>query len=214
MKKGIIAFDYDGVLADTFEPNIRMMNRIFEAMNSDARVDHSHFNMAAEISFEAVIMAAGLEESRVPEFLDLVNKIGHTIVPETELFPGMVPFLKELQDEFHVTIVSNNSIHILDAGLIQADATHLFDRVTGSDEGFTKTERLREMQYEYGIDHDSCWMIGDGINDIEAAHEAGWKSVAVTWGFQSRSLLETRKPTAIVVSPQELRDLIHGHFKG
>jgi len=208
MKQGIIAFDYDGVLADTFHPNIRLMNRIFKSMNSSALVTIHHFDMAAEISFEAVVAAAGLEESRVPEFMKLVVDTGDSIVPETQLFPGMHDFVRELHENFIVTIVSNNATRIINAGLVQANATDDFDRVTGSDEGLTKTERLREIHYEYGIDLDSCWMIGDGVNDIEAAHEAGWKSVAVTWGFQSHDLLASRKPTAIVGSPQELRNLI------
>ncbi len=210
-KKALVAFDYDGVLADTFEPNIRLMNRIFIAMGSSAVVTRDHFNMAAEISFEAVVAAAGLEESRVPEFMRLVVETGGSIVPETMLFPGMKEFIHELQDQCVVTIVSNNSTKIIDAGLIQAEAPHLFNRVTGSDGGVSKADRLREIQYEFGIDLDSCWMIGDGVNDIEAAHEAGWKSVAVTWGFQSHELLLTRKPTHIVSSPQELRDLIMTH---
>lgn len=208
MKKAIIAFDYDGVLADTFEPNIRLMNRIFLSMESSAIVGHHHFDMAAEISFEAVVEAAGLDQSQVGEFMRLVVETGSSIVPETSLFLGMKELILELKDQCFITIVSNNSTKIIDAGLLQAEVTSLFDRVTGSDEGLTKSDRLRTIQEEFGIDCGSCWMIGDGVNDIEAAHDAGWNSVAVTWGFQSRELLQSRKPTEIVDSVQELRNLI------
>jgi len=184
------------------------MNRIFKSMKSTAVVTHAHFDMAAEISFEAVVAAAGLEESRVPEFMKLVVDTGDSIVPETNLFPGMRSFLRELREDFEVTVVSNNSTRIINAGLLQAGTLELFDRVTGSDQGYSKTDRLKEIQYESRIPLDRCWMIGDGVNDIEAAHEAGWKSIAVTWGFQSRDLLATRKPTAIVESPQELREFL------
>lgn len=208
MKKGVIAFDYDGVLADTFEPNIRLINRIFLSMGSSAVITKEHFNIASEISFEAVVAAAGLEKERIPQFLDLVIETGHSIIEETFLFEGMKTALEQLKDEYYLTVVSNNSTGIILPGLEKEGAVTLFDSVTGSDEGVSKSERLRIMQEHFCADIEQCWMVGDGINDIEAAHEAQWKSVAVTWGFQSRELLETRKPTAVLDSIPELHELL------
>lgn len=210
MKKGVIAFDYDGVLADTFEPNIRLINRIFLSMGSSAVITKEHFDIAAEISFEAVVAAAGLEKERIPQFLDLVLKTGHSIIEETFLFEGMKQLLTSLKEEFYLAVVSNNSTEIIIPGLEKEGAVSLFDTITGSDEGTTKSDRLRAIQAHFEADLESCWMIGDGINDIEAAHEAEWKSAAVTWGFQSRELLQTRKPTVVLDAVSELYELARG----
>ncbi len=204
MKKGIIAFDYDGVLADTFEPNIRLINRIFKDMGSSAHITKDHFNMAAEISFEAVVAAAGLEHENIPEFMRLVVDTGFSIIDETVLFLGMHELIKKLKKDFFITVVSNNSTKIVIPGLEKEGVISQFDMVTGSDNGETKEVRLGNIRNTYGMPLENCWMIGDGINDIEAAHEAKWKSVAVTWGFQIRELLETRKPTEIAESIKEL----------
>ncbi len=208
MKKGIIAFDYDGVLADTFEPNIRLINRIFKDMGSDAHITKDHFNMAAEISFEAVVAAAGLEQKDIPEFMRLVVETGFSIIDETVLFLGMHELLTKLIDRFYLTVVSNNSTTIVTPGLEKEGVVSLFDMVTGSDNGESKEVRLENIRNSYDVPVENCWMIGDGINDIEAAHEAKWKSVAVTWGFQIRSLLETRNPTKIAESIQELETIL------
>lgn len=210
MKKGVIAFDYDGVLADTFEPNIRLINRIFSSMGSGAVITKEHFNIAAEISFEAVVTAAGLEKERIAEFLDLVVETGTSIIEETFMFEGMKTVLSKLKDDYYLAVVSNNSTKIIIPGLEKEDAVTFFDAITGSDEGEPKTVRLKNLKAKYLADSENCWMIGDGINDIEAAHDAKWKSVAVTWGFQSRDILETRKPTVTLDTVNELYNVIRG----
>ena len=36
-------------------------------------------------------------------------------------------------------------------------------------------------------------MIGDAVFDIEMAHAAGVRAIAVSWGFQPRAALEARQ---------------------
>jgi phosphoglycolate phosphatase len=208
MKTGLIAFDYDGVLADTFEPNIRLINRIFRQMGNSAEITKEHFNIATEISFEAVVTAAGLAKEDLAEFMHLIVETGSSIIEETSLFDGMKGLLNSLSDHNYLAVVSNNSIQIVTPGLEKEGALSLFDEITGSDNGESKEFRLEKLKEQYNIPLENCWMIGDGINDIESAHEAKWKSIAVTWGFQNRSLLESRNPTAVVDTLSELSHIL------
>ncbi len=208
MKKGVIAFDYDGVLTDTFEPNIRLMNRIFGMMNVDLRIEARHFDLAEEISFEAVVAAAGLPEDRYPEFIRLIETEGYSIIEETFLFAGMKDLIHELHEEYYLCVVSNNHTEIVIPGLEKESVISLFNPVTGNDSGGSKSERLVEIAQKYSMESENCWMIGDGTNDIEAAHIAKWKSAAVTWGFQSESILASKNPTVILQSIPELKSLL------
>ncbi len=208
MKTGILAFDYDGVLADTFEPNIRLINRIFLSMGSGAVITKAHFDIAEEISFEAVVTAAGLDTSLLPEFMKQITETGSSIIAETFLFKGINDLLEEYKEKYYLAVVSNNSTHIICPGLEKEGVYSLFDLITGSDENESKAERLRNLQELFGIEKNSCWMIGDGVNDIEAAHEADWKSLAVTWGFQSREVLQTRSPSAFADTLEGMRELL------
>jgi len=207
-KKGVIAFDYDGVLTDTFEPNIRLMNRIFKLMNIETTIEAHHFDLAEEISFEAVVAAAGLPADRFPEFIGLIETEGYSIIEETFLFDGTESMIRELSETYHLAVVSNNHTEIVIPGLEKEGVLSLFDPVTGNDSGGSKTERLIAIAERFGAESDSCWMIGDGTNDIEAAHGSKWKSVAVTWGFQSESVLSRMNPTKIVKSIPELKSLL------
>ena len=52
-------------------------------------------------------------------------------------------------------------------------------------------------------------MVGDSISDIEAARAGGINSIAVSWGWQSRSLLQNHDPDMLFDTPADM----HGFFK-
>jgi phosphoglycolate phosphatase-like HAD superfamily hydrolase len=50
--------------------------------------------------------------------------------------------------------------------------------------------------------------IGDEIRDIDAAQETGVHIAAVTWGYNSRTALESAAPDHILDSPEEITELL------
>jgi phosphoglycolate phosphatase-like HAD superfamily hydrolase len=46
--------------------------------------------------------------------------------------------------------------------------------------------------------------VGDETRDIEAAHHAGLKSVAVAWGYNNIKALHRHQPDKIVFDPSEI----------
>ena len=48
----------------------------------------------------------------------------------------------------------------------------------------------------------------DEVRDIEAARKSGIKSVAVTWGYNSKDALLKENPDFLINSPDELRNII------
>jgi phosphoglycolate phosphatase-like HAD superfamily hydrolase len=50
--------------------------------------------------------------------------------------------------------------------------------------------------------------VGDSIFDVETAKAAGMNSVAVSWGFSSKTDLSVYKPDYIVDNPLEILDIL------
>jgi len=50
--------------------------------------------------------------------------------------------------------------------------------------------------------------VGDETRDIEAAKAAGFQSVAVTWGYNSKKVLENARPDFIVEDFSALESLL------
>ena len=52
------------------------------------------------------------------------------------------------------------------------------------------------------------YYIGDTVGDIKEAKHAGVLSVAVTWGFHNKKILEKENPEYLFTRPEELLKLI------
>lgn len=59
-----------------------------------------------------------------------------------------------------------------------------------------------------GVDKSECLFVGDDEADILTARNAGIKSVAVLWGFRSRSQLEKAGATVFAESFKELEEIV------
>ena len=51
-------------------------------------------------------------------------------------------------------------------------------------------------------------MVGDNSHDIECAHAAGVRSVAVGWAMRGSDYLKTYHPTYIINEAKELVDIV------
>ncbi|MBQ2392783.1 MAG: HAD family hydrolase [Alistipes sp.] len=66
---------------------------------------------------------------------------------------------------------------------------------------------VEEILSDVNIPRERVLYVGDSGVDIETAHRAGIKAVGVTWGFRSRSELETAGADRIVDRAEEIFDL-------
>jgi phosphoglycolate phosphatase len=79
--------------------------------------------------------------------------------------------------------------------------------VYGVDLPGTKAEKIRMAREQFTAEAGTVFMIGDSLSDIQAARQAGAKSIAVGWGHQSLSKLAGAGPDAIARSPGELMEI-------
>jgi phosphoglycolate phosphatase len=84
------------------------------------------------------------------------------------------------------------------------------DIIVDSDAPGSRSEKVRKAAEELGGAEGDVYVIGDAVSDIRAAGQAGVKSVAVTWGHQSREKLAAAEPDHLVRSPGELQRLLSG----
>ena len=57
---------------------------------------------------------------------------------------------------------------------------------------------------ELGVDPVDCLFFGDSASDIQAAHNAGMKGVAVMWGYQPHERLMSAKPDYVIEQPEDM----------
>ncbi|MCH5164930.1 MAG: HAD-IA family hydrolase [Clostridiales bacterium] len=62
-----------------------------------------------------------------------------------------------------------------------------------------------------GVDKSQAVYVGDGETDMKTANNCGIVSVAVTWGFRDRAVLDEYNPNFVIDKPSELFDALKSH---
>ncbi len=125
-------------------------------------------------------------------------------------FDGALDMLKRLhgRDDVLIGIATGKSQrgvrHIID----QFGLDGVFSTIQTSDDAPSKPHpgMILQAMNECGATPRDTVMIGDAVFDIDMAHAAGVRSIAVTWGFQPLAALEQAGPHAIVSNFKQLEE--------
>ncbi len=74
----------------------------------------------------------------------------------------------------------------------------------------SKHEKIIQAAKQFNFEKNLAYLVGDTISDIREARLAGIKSIAVTWGYQSRNKLLEESPDFIAETPQDILDIFEG----
>ena len=206
-------FDLDGTLADT-DPDIRVS---WKAALRDLGVECPNFDrdFIAGPTIEEMARKL-LGEIATDAFCgQLRERFGYHYdndgFPNTFEYPGVLAAVRRLKAQGDRVFIATNKRY---AGA-SAMAKHfgwdrVFEKIYTGDMHkddpaigkMRKPELLKFILAELGAKPEDCVMVGDTINDFEAAQKNGIPSVAVTWGYGTDA--ERRQAGRIVSSPEEI----------
>ena len=200
----LLLFDYDGVLADTFQLFLDVFietQRAFGAGRLPTVVDAVSLE---EQSFRGVAQMIGIPENLISRFESNAHKRLTKKMMNVELFPEIPPVLMSLAGKHDMCIITLNKIASVKKTLTTYGVTDTITKIYGYENGLTKQECILAAQSAFGADTDTTYFIGDAASDLRAAKQSGVKTVAVTWGFQKLSMLLHEAPDIIAHYPDEL----------
>ena len=130
---------------------------------------------------------------------------------KTAPYPGVVEVIRTLRETGYVVgVVSNKHAHG-----VQMLTAHYFadmlDVVVGADSSRPLKPAPDGLLYaleQLGVTPENAWYVGDSVQDVQTAHAAGVKSVAVTWGFQDAERLIAENPTALAYEAEEVANAV------
>ncbi|RDJ12190.1 HAD family hydrolase [Rhizobium grahamii] len=213
MTPSLVVFDLDGTLLDTHADLVESLNHTIAAIGVApvSYDDLTHLvGHGAKVMIERACSLRGhpLSEEELPALLNRFiahytdNMPGHTAP-----YPGLVEAMDQLKSAGCKLAVCTNKLEGLARSLIEKlELTHYFDAITGGD---TFTVRKPDAQHLLGTieraggNARNSVMIGDSINDILVARNAGVPSIAVPFGY-SDAPVETLGPTRVIAHFCEL----------
>jgi phosphoglycolate phosphatase len=214
--RGLI-FDLDGTLVHSLPGIAASLNRALAGMGMPGHPDEA---VRSFVGNGAHILATralppGSTDADV-ETLEAAFKADYAKTwPTGSLpYPGIVELLRQLQDRGELLGVLSNKPHPFTTEMVAAlfPGIH-FTAVVGQKPGVPHKPDpapALALATELGVPPGSCFIIGDSTIDLETAHHAGMRSVAVTWGYHNIPALRDANPDEIANDPRALGMLLMG----
>lgn len=203
MKKGII-FDFDGTLVDTFDMSVRVYNDVWAEKLNTKKIQKSDYAKLRAMTILELLREYNIPRWRLWSVVRSIQQGIQSELEETKFIDGWDDYLRNLCDgDVRLAIVSSNTSENLQAAIAYNNAKGYFADVIAHKAVFGKEKTLRK--YVQRFPDTEFIYIGDEVRDVVAAHKAGLKIAAVTWGFNNREALEKAGADWVVDSVEELR---------
>ena len=202
-------FDFDGTLADSFSQVLeivlrnakRFVPKLYEKYKD---VEHDSFK---EKTTKEILNEFNISKVKLLFILWFGRRELSKGIDDINLFAGLEEVLKELHSKgVKIGVVSTNSSKNIKK-FLELNKIDIFDFVYGDISVFGKAKALENIIKKEKLRYKDVLYIGDQERDISAAHQAGIKIAAVTWGYESATLLAKYNPDYLISNPQELLSL-------
>lgn len=203
-----IVFDFDGTLADSLAVSLAILYELTHRQPLP-KEDMSQLRGMGAIRL--------LHQLRVPLWRSLflaarARKQMDTYMKKMELVPGMEKAVHALARQHKLFILTSNNVTNVQAFLEHYGLTEHFADIVGMARPWRKERALQQLAAAHGLHAADVWYVGDRAWDVRAAHRAGMKAAAVTWGFSNVHVLKDSRPDALVFMPDELIELFSKQY--
>lgn len=204
----LLCFDYDGVFVDSLDDLLDKARRAQAAVGVGRQPEKKDFQTTKNLTFEQVGRDLGIPEEKLLEyglrFFELQNEDDSFC----KLFHGMAEVVKQLSDDHTIVIITSSVKRTVEKALEHYKLRQYVSFIFDGFQGGTKSEKIQQAMQKFSAASQQTVMIGDCISDVREGKIAKVKTIAVTWGFQSRQLLLGESPDYLADSPQELLGIL------
>lgn len=204
----VIIFDFDGTIADTFDTIVGISNRLAREFGYKPAAPEQ-IEQIKSLSSREIIRQSGVSIFKVPLILrklkaELNNEI-HRLIP----LPGIPDALAEIRIKgYKLGIITSNDRENVMLFLQNNQLQELFDFIYSGATIFGKNRAINLFLKQHKLKPEEAIYVGDETRDIEAAKKSNIKMIAVSWGFNSETVLAKHKPDFLIHQPSEMIQVI------
>ena len=194
MSVRLIAFDLDGTLIDSAPDLVEAVNyaltKLDKPTHSQATIQQWIGNGADVLVKRALLNNWHVGE--IPDDFEIAFELFKTYYAEhdwvhSRLYEGVLETLQTLKnDGFKLACITNKTARFTNPLMETAGLAPYFDFIASGDtfaEMKPNPLPLLETAKLFNVAPENAWMIGDSINDISAGKNAGFKTIAVSYGY-------------------------------
>ena len=205
MTKNFILFDFDGVIADSFQAAYDVANMMCPHLTEDEHRRRFEGNFHDwEEPVDRHTKDCREDVDFFEEYVPRLQKSG--------IFSGMKEVIAELAQRYTLIIVSSTITSPIQDYLDTHDLSKYFSWVMGADVHKSKVEKIKMVFEKYSIGPANCIFITDTLGDMREAEKTDMGAIGVTWGFHKLETLEQGEPFRLVETPSALAVAIADYF--
>lgn len=207
MKKPFILFDFDGVIADSFQPSFEVSKIICPSLTEDIYREGFEGNINDWEKSENI----HTEECR--HDIDFFKEYIPRMKKEVQIVPGIREAITELEKKHTLIVISSTITSPIREFLEDHGLPNHFTQIMGNDVHKSKVEKIKMVFKNYNIGSDDCVFITDTLGDMREASCKNVGAIGVTWGFHDSKRLLLGKPFRLVEKPNDLLSAVSYYFK-
>lgn len=203
-----LIFDFDGTIVDSYQTIIAKLNSLS---------DEYQFSKITSVDSEAIrhlssmdaLKKINIDLFKVPKVFKRVRELIHADMCTLQPFRDMPRVLATLHSLGHsLGIVTSNTKNNVYNWLEHQQLLNLFNFIHVDSIFYSKKPILQKTLKKFAIDRAQAFYIGDEVRDIVAAKQCQIFSMAVTWGYNSETLLSQQEPHYIVHQPEDILTIV------
>jgi phosphoglycolate phosphatase len=207
VKYGLVIFDFDGTLADTFPFFLRSIDEL-AARHGFARISGHEAEALRGQTARQIMTRVGVPLWKVPRLArDYIALMGQHL-EEISLFPGVPAMMQRLRNAGVVLALVTSNAEANVRRILGAEITDHLQLLECGTSVFGKRARLKKVLRATRVLPRAALYIGDEIRDAEAARGAGMAFGAVAWGYATPAALRSLAPDEMFSTPDEIADVV------
>ena len=207
----VIAFDFDGTIADSVELCLTVFDRVFKArMGAKAPAREEILSIFGTNEQGILRRYLGADSPAAEEeYYEILRELHPVMCPD--VMPGVRDLLAFLRDRGAELALLTGRCET--TGRIALEELHLTEYFSGvhfgSSKGNAKAAQLRALPGEYGVAPDEVCYVADAVSDARACREAGITCLSAAWSSSAWTReLEEINPGLVFTSVAALREYL------
>ncbi|MDQ2086477.1 HAD-IA family hydrolase [Herbivorax sp. ANBcel31] len=207
MQKTLV-FDFDGTIVNSIDAAVQMYNELAQEHNYK-KITSRDFSALSKMSIVKKCDFLLVPKLKIPFLYHEAKKKFKHFFSNVNAFEDMKEVISILKSEnYNLNIISSNSEDTIKE-VLKRNEIDEFNSIHSSKNLFGKHLTINAFIKKNNLKKEDVIYIGDEQRDITACKKSGVSIIAVTWGYDSKELLENNKPDYLANTPKELISIIH-----